>query len=388
MCAVVLTGLVLRLRLASITYLNPDEAGHALYSFGSLRQMVIYSFGVDNHPPLLLMMNHLISAVSRTELALRMVPVLSGSLFPLVLGAWLRRVAGKFAGMTALFLLTFAPHLVNLSAQVRSYTLAFLLLSASLVALEAAIDKGRRLPMVWFDVLLLTCIFADYSMAWFAGAVGIYALMRLRGSPRGVKIVWAAGQAAALILYAALFLAEVRQIPGSAEAEDIRTTWLSQAFPHHGAMLRFPWTNTLKQSEYLMASTTLGAFGSAMFAVAVFLLWTGRTPVLREKARALALLLTVPLVLGMAGAYTRVYPYGRSRHTLVMGLFIACGIAIFVESLPRRARIAMLCAPAVVVAVWLRFPDRVRWTWARSGTARARCRNASPICTPPFPPAH
>jgi hypothetical protein len=274
-----------------------------------------------------------------------------------VVAVWLRRVVGKFAGMAALFVLTFSPHLVYLSAQVRSYTLELLLVSASLLALDAAIDAGSWRRMVWFDVLLLASVFTEFGVAWFVGAVGIYALMRLRGSPRAVKIAWAAGQAILLVLYAALFITYIRYVPASPTAEVPRATYLSQGFPHRGGMLTFPWTHTLKQSEYLLDSTTLGAFGSAMFAIAVFLLWTGRTRVPRERARALVLLFTVPFVLGMMGAYARVHPYSRSRHTLVIGLFVACGIGIFVESLPRRARLAMLLAPPLMAAVWLRFPD-------------------------------
>ncbi len=180
---VFLSGLALRLRLAFITYLNPDEALHAIWSFGGPRgdwsQTWLYAL-TDTHPPLLTLITHVVAMFSRTEFALRMVPVMAGSLFPLLLFIWLRRVAGTNAGMAAMFLLTMAPRLITIGAQLRTYTLALFFLSASLVALERAIDTGRRRPMWIFNLMLPACIWADYSSMWFVGAAGVYALLRLR----------------------------------------------------------------------------------------------------------------------------------------------------------------------------------------------------------------
>jgi predicted membrane-bound mannosyltransferase len=127
---VFIVGLVLRLRLALLTYLNPDEALQALLAFGNWGDVLRNTLKVT-HPPLLILITHAISLISRTEFALRLVPVLAGRLFPVALFAWLRRVAGRMAAMAALLLLTLAPHLVGVSAQLRSYTLALLFLSAS-----------------------------------------------------------------------------------------------------------------------------------------------------------------------------------------------------------------------------------------------------------------
>src|SRR6516165_10296041 len=135
-------GLALRLRLAFLNYLNPDEAEIALLAFGTWGDVLRNSLKLGDHPPLLIVITHAVSLISRTELALRLVPVLAGSLFPLLLFAWLRRAAGMMAAMAALFLLTLAPHLITVSAQLRSYTLALLFLSASLVVLEEALESN------------------------------------------------------------------------------------------------------------------------------------------------------------------------------------------------------------------------------------------------------
>lgn len=112
---VFLAGLALRLRLALFTYLNPDEAVNALLSFGTWGY-ALSNWVKETHPPLLMVITHAVSLISRKEIALRLVPVLAGSLFPLLFSVWLRRVSGRVAAMTALFLLTLAPHLIAVSA--------------------------------------------------------------------------------------------------------------------------------------------------------------------------------------------------------------------------------------------------------------------------------
>ena len=114
---VFLAGLALRLRLAYITHFNPDEALHAILSFGRWREVWEQSPHRGLHPPLLILITHLVSFASRTEIALRMVPVLAGSVFPVLVYIWLRRVAGTAAAMAAMFPLTLAPHLISISAQ-------------------------------------------------------------------------------------------------------------------------------------------------------------------------------------------------------------------------------------------------------------------------------
>jgi hypothetical protein len=339
-------GLALRLRLALLTYFNADEALHSLWAFGTWGE-TLRNAPADTHPPLLLFITYAVSQLSRTELALRLVPVLAGSLFPLLLFVWLRRVSGRMAAMAVLVLLTLAPHFITISAQVRSYTLAFLFLSASLLVLEEALQGDSWIAMAVYSLFLCLCISSDYSMAWFVAAVGVYALLRLRGTSTPVKTTWLVGQLGALLLYGVLFVFQIRRHPAT-EWQG----WLSSGFPQPGKMLIFPFAGTLKQFAFLMASIPIGALVSVLFAVAVFWLWTGRTGIELRRARALAALLVLPFVFAIAGAYAREFPYGRTRHTLVLGIFGALGIAIFVEKLPRRLAIALLGVTLFLTPLW------------------------------------
>ena len=347
-CAIIAAGLALRLHLALITYLNPDEAMHALLSFGTWSEVLRQSLLVT-HPPLLILITHSVLSVSQSELALRLVPVLAGSVFPILAFLWLRRIAGPMAAMMALFLLTMAPQTISVSAQLRSYTLAFLFLCASLLLLDWALAGDRWWKMALFNLALWGCIVSDYSMAWFVGSVAIYALMRLGPSSPQVKAVWAAGQILSFALYVAFLKIQVQAL----RAAHDDAGWLDGAFPASGELLVFAVANTVKQFAYLMASIPLGVAALVGFAISMFSLWTGRTRIEPRRARSLAALLTIPFLLGIAGAFAHVFPYGRSRHTLVLGFFIAIGVSIFVGMLPRRVSLAILCVALLLTPLWL-----------------------------------
>jgi hypothetical protein len=117
-------------------------------------------------------------------------------------------------------------------------------------------------------------------------------------------------------------------------------------------MLRFPFANTIRTFAYLLASRPAGLLALAMFAAALFCLWTGRTGIVRSRARPLAVLIAAPFLLNILGAYTYLFPYGGSRHTLVIGLFCACGVAIFLQMLPQRAAVAVLCGALLLTPLW------------------------------------
>lgn len=348
---IVAIGLGLKFRLAATTYLNPDEAHHVLMTFHGWHATWREALG-ETHPPMLALITHAVSMVGHGEIAMRAVPILAGSLFPILICIWLRRLAGTLAGLTALFLLTLSPNLIALSAEVRSYSLAAAFVAASLLALERAFDRKSWRAMAWFDVFVCCALFSDYSVVPIAGAFGIYALIRLRGAPLELKGTWIAGQLAALALLAKLYRAQIRGVV-SRTATDASSTWLASSFPHHGSELTFPFLNILKHFAYILSSTTAGAaLGVAAFVGGIILLWTFRAGVERGKSRTLATLLVAATALAIIGAYAHRFPYGQTRHALVIGLFDVAGIAILIANLPRALAIAMLCGGMLLMPLW------------------------------------
>jgi hypothetical protein len=376
---VLVAGFVLRLRLALDAAFNPDEALHAVLAFGTWDQTLQNALRVT-HPPLLAMVTYLVARVSHAELALRTVPLLAGSLFPLLLFFWIRRAVGELAGLGAFVVLTLSPNLIGLSAQVRSYTLALLFLAAALVVLEEGLERDRWEWMAGFSVLLWLCVASDYSTAWAVGGLGVYTLFRLGGCSGAVKVVWVAGQAGAVGLYGLLYVIQVRRFRGGGVETDAVTGWLRGAFPKPGGMLLFPIANTAKQFKYLTGSTVVGGVGLVLFTVAIVLLWRVR------RTRALGALLLVPFLLAMAGAYVRIFPYGASRHTVVLGVLGAIGIATLLEYVPRRIGVTLLMGMLVAGVLWQMEPNTETFPVSRNEVTQCvdYMRAAIPRGTPVF----
>jgi len=162
---------------------------------------------------------------------------------------------------------------------------------------------------------------------------------------------------APLIFYGALFFGNVRHIPASSRAENARIHWLSHGFPHPSHTLRFPVVNTAQQFNFVMASLPLGILAWAMFAAGIYFLWSGRTSIPRENARPLAILLTVPFFLGIIGAYAKVFPYGATRQSAVIGILGVAGVAIFLEFVPRPSRTIIAGTAVVPILIWLLIPN-------------------------------
>jgi hypothetical protein len=294
-------------------------------------------------------------SISSSEVALRLLPVLAGSLFPWVVFRWLARTWNQGAGLAALLILTFSPNLVMLSAQARAYTLALLFAALALLFLEEALQRASLLYMLLFTGALYLAILSEYSAAWFAGAAGIYFLLRIRSSgvSRPLAAVWALGQAGTLAIYAALYWTSAHVLLADPRRAPLLGGFLRGAFPQAGeSLLRFSVLGTLRQFAYTFASIPLGLIAALLFAGGLVLLWRGRSAAERTRSRALAALLVVPFLLACAGAALELHPYGRSRHTVILSLFIAAAVGVALERLLRsRAWVAALAA-VVLLPVW------------------------------------
>lgn len=345
--AIVLAGSYWRLHQAASFYLNPDEAWsyvvasqqdwHGLWGFYQNAVTVA-------HPPLFIFILRGILHFGNSELMLRSVSILAGSLFPWFVMLWVRRISGNAAGLCALLLLTFSPTLIGLGTEVRTYALAFLFVSASLAALQRALDNGSVLWMVWFHLCLYLAILTDYSIVWFVGAAGVYALLSLWSRParRDVRVAWTVGQAGAVGLY--LFLLATAALRSHyVVSED----WLRSAFPQAGEHLAiFAIKGFLRQFKYLMGSTYLFPFAAAAFLLGVYALW-------KKRSTLQIVLLILPFCLACAGAMLGVFPYGTSRHTAFLGILIAAGAAQGVSTLTRARMLPVLMAAVFLIPIWI-----------------------------------
>jgi len=352
-----LISLVPRLAEAATTYLNPDEADYFLHSMPSgLAELYRSAISFTHHPPLAVMLIRAATdLISPNELSLRLPFVISGALFPWFVYRWLALVWNRVAGLLALLLLAFAPHLIPLSAQARGYTVSFLAIAACLYYLERAMERDSVRSMAVSAVALWIGILAEYSVAYFAAAAGIYFLLRVRRPrpPRRLLAAWALGQAGGVALYGFLAVTHVLPMLDSPRNQASLQGWLHGAFPWPGNnTVAFLALATVKQFAYLMASIPLGVVAVVPFLAGLWLFWNGRSPKERIRSRCLIPLVLLPFLMAASASLAHVHPYGRSRHTALLGILIAITIAVALERAIRSRAWIVLPAAILLIPVW------------------------------------
>jgi hypothetical protein len=107
--------------------------------------------------------------------------------------------------------------------------------------------------------------------------------------------------------------------------------------PGHDNLLVFLLSRTNGVFQFAFGQVALGAIGCVLFIVGLALLFVGkvRSDSSRVNSHHLGLFLLVSFVPAAAASLARMYPYGGTRHSSFLLIFVAAGISVCV------ARIAM-----------------------------------------------
>jgi dolichyl-phosphate-mannose-protein mannosyltransferase len=337
----VVIGFWLRWKIAAGTYLNPDEA---IFYFAATADGhgLLDNIVRSQHAPLPILLLHFIEKINSSELALRLAPLLAGSLFPWVVYRWLGATWNRTAGLIGLVALTFSPALVSLSAQARGYTLVLFFAALALRWLDSGLAARSATRVLASAGCTALAILTEFSGTYFAAGAAAYFLVRLLFDrlPKRLIIAWALGQAAVAVVTVVLY----QQIAAPLLTDATYRSDIIQVFG--GAYLQpgdnflvFLAAGTVRQFSFLFGSHLAGAVAMPFFAVAIVGLCL-------RKRYALAVLLMAPLVVAWIGA-ALIHPFGRSRHTSILALTIAPAVAIGIDMILRRR--AALAIPALAV---------------------------------------
>jgi 4-amino-4-deoxy-L-arabinose transferase-like glycosyltransferase len=331
-------GTGVRLYLAWRTFLNPDEALHYLVSAQPSFAAAYRASLTMAHPPLMILLLHGWTLLATSEFFLRLPFVVAGILFCWVMFLWVRQLAGENAASFALVLFLFLPSLIFLSAEVRPYTLLLLFCSLCLYCLEVGLVRNSAAWIAASTAALYLTLLTHYSALIFAVAGGVYGFLRLcqAGTSREVKAVWFAGEAGALGIIAFLFKSQILPLRQSGVPSEIAATWLSssifQAEKDH--FFVFAAGKTVRLFRYFFSHGTIGILGLLLFFFGVAaLLRRGTT----HARRSLAVLLVLPFLVTLATAIAGVYPYGGTRHDVLLVMFAIPAIAFGLDALHLEA---------------------------------------------------
>ncbi len=342
-----------RLLAARGTYLNADEViQYLVASQPSLAS--VYRASLSNaHPPLHVLLLHVWLVFGTSELALRMLSVLAGTVFCWALFHWVRAAFGIAPAWTALLLAAFTPALIAVSAEVRSYALMLLFAASALYFLERAFHTRSARAIGLFSACICLAILSHYSAIFVALSAGIYALWRLLESrpERKLFLSWIAGQAAASALCIFQYATHISRL--QAAGSDILQ-------PYQGDLLHWGREDLLNQTRYKLWRMFLFLFQQSHVAqivswlfIAGILLLLIRELQHRRKARPsppLGFLLLIPFLALWGAALAGAYPFVESRHTIFLAPFIIAGASCAICALPPR-RLAPALAASAALAI-------------------------------------
>jgi hypothetical protein len=348
-------GFLLRLRLAWLTFLNPDEALHYFLSHQPSLKLAYKASLTTAHPPLMILFLHYWAYLGTSELWLRMPFVIAGTLFCWIMFLWIATVASKRAACFALALCLFLPSLISLSSEIRQYAFLLLFCACCLYFLERAFQQNSSKWMLLSALALYLALLTHYSALIFAVAVGVYALLRLREERPwpAISIFWIAGQLGAIALCVSLYESQISNLEHAGVPSEIASTWLRTSIFHRGEdhLVLFAWTRTLRLFRYFFSHGTIGFLGFLLFVFAISLLLFFPRPALCKRRYPLAALLTSAFLITFLAALAGVYPYGGTRHDILLAIFAILGIAIGFDQLNiRPAVLSCWLKPAIVAA--------------------------------------
>jgi hypothetical protein len=343
-------GVLARLRSARGPFVTPDEALHLKIATGAGAFEVYRNSLYNAHPPLFAVLLHYWKEVARSDWTLRLLPVLFGCLFLAAAWAWARRLLGEAAALLVLAFTALLPSVVSVSSELRGYSLLLCCVAAALAALERALDEKSPGAMGAFAVLGALALLSHYAAFRFAAAAFVYSAVRLAAGPKPRRLVaaWAGAFALLAVLGAILARTHLATLRGGSLEAEARATWLAESYYRSGAesAAGFLGRQTLSLFDYLFSSPAAGAIALGLFLSGAALL--------AARRRAAAILVTLPVLLAAAGGLLDLYPYGGTRHSIDLVIFMAAGVAAALSALTGHRRwIAVLVAAALAPAAFL-----------------------------------
>jgi hypothetical protein len=341
----VVLGFLLRFGNAAFRFLNADEALHYLLSAHPSLAAAYKASLTTVHPPLLIIFLHYWGMLGHSELFLRLPSVLAGTAFCWIMFVWLKRVTNYQTALIGLCLFLFSPALIQLSSEVRQYSLLLLFCATALYFLDRAFEESFLGAVIASGLAIYLALLTHYSSLFFALTLGLYALGRMAATRPRTSIVtaWIIVQCGAGALLWTLFRTHLSHLRQNDALAGVIDTYLRRSVPKPGEnALAFISRATVRLFDYFFSQGAVGVIALVMFIVALMLLIRARNPrplqPQRPAARELAFLLLFPLVLNWTLALFRSYPYGGTRHNAYLAIFVIPGIAMFLSRWhPRRS---------------------------------------------------
>jgi len=378
---VLMSGFLIRLKAASGTFLNPDEALHYLLANQPSWRLAYEASLTNAHPPLLTFVLYFWRAMGDSEFVIRLPSVIAGTAFCWIVFKWLTRIFGRATGFIGLMLVTFLAPVIGLAAEVRQYALLLFFLAGAACCLERAWEENSAGMMLLSAMFLCFAMLAHYSAILFAAAMGIYSLIRMTTRRPAAKVcaAWVFGQAATLALFAFLYITHISRLKGDYASGTVHG-WLANSFFRHGHdnPLVFVIARSGGVFQYVFGQLAVGDIAFVGFVVAVVLLMkaSGSPAASKVDGWQLGVLLVLPFVMGAGAALAGIYPYGGTRHSAFLIMFAVAGVSFFLAKWVKQQVGRGIVLALVIAAVCTAFGKPHRPYMLREDQSREQMSRA------------
>lgn len=348
----VVLGLAARVLAARHSFVSPDEGMHVLIA--SPRSLgEVYRLSLTNaHPPLFLLILHLWQQLAGLTWQVCLLPVAFGTAFLWVAYRWARSLFGATSALATLALLAFLPQVVLLSAELRGYSLALLLIACALAALERGLRDDSAGWVALSAAAMALALGTHYLALRSAVALFAYGSLRILAvrAKRPALRFWVALQVALAALFLFFYTTHLSKVRGGGMERLAQTDWLRESYLQAGdGALSFVFRQTAALFRFLFTSPP----GALIAAVLVL----GGLAVAARARWPSAVLLALPFVLAAAEGLLRLYPYGGTRHSIDLALYASAAIGIALARLTGDRLwvpllLAAALAPAAFAAAW------------------------------------
>jgi len=327
---IVVAAFLLRLWIASGTFLNPDEALHFLVA-NKLSWAAAFKASLSTaHPPGLIFVLYFWRHLGTSELVLRLPSILAGTVFCWLFFRWLERVFDRNAAWIGLLLASFLPPVIALSTEIRQYAFLLMFMAGAMDLFEQALAQRSWLKMSGSGLCLCLALTFHYSALLFALAFGIYGLLRILKHPTDPEVLasWGIGQLGALALFGYFYVHHIAHLAANTMSQQTIAGWLSNSYYHPGKqnVLLFAFARTFGVFQFVFGQLAIGDVAGIAFFASIVLL-------LRRRTWIVAAFLALPFLVACALAIGGKYPYGGTRHSAFLVPFAIAGASVAIDFL-------------------------------------------------------
>lgn len=372
-------GLVLRVREAWGTFLNPDEALHFFIANRPSLEAVYKASLTQAHPPLFFFLLYGLRSFGDSEIILRLPSILAGTMFCWILFKWLDKLFAPRVALAGMIFAALWPTMISVTAELRQYGLLLLFLMCGLWFLDCALETNSPLLMLISAVSLWLAMLTHYSSFFFVAVLGIYAGLRIWSNnvSRANALTWLAGQVVAFSLAVLLYFTHISKIKTTTMTQQAFEIWLRRSYFHSGDNpLKFLVGRTFSIFQYVVGQLVIGDILTFVFVVGVVLLLRAKLAIHRTQRSAVAILLILPFLLNYGAGLLDLYPFGGTRHCIYLSIFAITGIALGIVELTGKTLVNSTAITVVIVILCFVFRTIHHPYIARADQARSRMNEA------------